>query len=110
MSDQITQEKPIEKIDRALDKRIYIRLKGKRAIKAILRSFDEHLNLFLEETIERYYTYDQEKDEKVIVENELDSIILRGDNVVFLTLDEEFEDPFDQFEKPEDKNEEIDSV
>ncbi|MHA1368643.1 MAG: LSM domain-containing protein [Promethearchaeota archaeon] len=80
--------RPITKIEKALDKYVYIRLKGKRTIQAILRSFDEHLNLFLEDTIELINKYDPEKDEIVETRNELDSIILRGDNVVFLTLNE----------------------
>jgi small nuclear ribonucleoprotein (snRNP)-like protein len=79
---------PLDKIEHALDKRIYIKLKGRRAIMATLRSFDEHLNLFLEETVELTHHYDQEKKMRVEGENELDSIILRGDNVIFLTLDE----------------------
>ncbi|MBN2152583.1 MAG: RNA-binding protein [Candidatus Lokiarchaeota archaeon] len=78
----------MSKIDRALGKRILIKLKGRRAIKAVLKSFDDHLNLFLEESVEITHHYDKEKGAVVKEENELDSIILRGDNVVFLTMDE----------------------
>jgi small nuclear ribonucleoprotein (snRNP)-like protein len=79
---------PITKIDKALGKRILIKLKGRKAIKAVLKSFDDHLNLFLEESVEITQHYDKEKGAVVKQENELDSIILRGDNVVFITLDE----------------------
>ncbi|MFX0098770.1 MAG: LSM domain-containing protein [Candidatus Hodarchaeota archaeon] len=89
MSQYDNQPRPIEKIEKAIDKHIFIKLKGKRGIKAVLRSYDEHLNLFLEECIETYRQYDQEREELVNMEKELDSIILRGDNVVFLTLEEQ---------------------
>nr|MDO8086434.1 LSM domain-containing protein [Candidatus Sigynarchaeum springense] len=82
------QAAPISKIDRALGKRILIKLKGRRAIKAVLKSYDDHLNLFLEESVEITHHYDKEKAAVVKQENELDSIILRGDNVVLITLDE----------------------
>jgi small nuclear ribonucleoprotein (snRNP)-like protein len=82
------QPSPISKIDKALGKRILIKLKGRRAIKAVLKSFDDHLNLFLEESVEITHHFDKEKGAVVKAENDLDSIILRGDNVVFITLDE----------------------
>ena len=89
MSAHDSSPRPIEKIEKAVDKHVFIKLKGKRAIKAVLRSYDEHLNLFLEECVETYRQYDQEEQKLVDMENELDSIILRGDNVVFLTLEEQ---------------------
>ncbi|MHA1684201.1 MAG: LSM domain-containing protein [Promethearchaeota archaeon] len=89
MSDN-QQGRPIDNLEKALDKRIYIKLKGKRSIKANLRSFDEHLNLFLEDTVETYYHYDREQERHLKYEDVLDSIILRGDNVVFLTLDDDY--------------------
>ncbi len=90
MSDAHVEMKrnPIEYVDKALGKRILIKLKGRRAIKAVLKSFDDHLNLFLEESVEITHHYDKEKGAVVKQENDLDSIILRGDNVVFITLDE----------------------
>nr|MDO8110587.1 LSM domain-containing protein [Candidatus Sigynarchaeota archaeon] len=88
MSEASIAGRPITKIDKALGKRILIKLKGKRAIKAVLKSFDDHLNLFLEESVEIIHHWDKERKAVVKEENELDSIILRGDNVVFLTLDE----------------------
>lgn len=86
----MSETQPVDKIEKAIDKRIFIKLKGRRSIKAVLRSFDEHLNLFLEETLEITKKYNRVENEVKIenIENELDSIILRGDNVVLLTLDE----------------------
>lgn len=81
----IQAARPIMNIEKAIDKPIYIKLKGRRAIKAILRSFDDHLNLFLEDAFELYNKYDQEQQKRVEIEKSLESIILRGDNVVFLT-------------------------
>lgn len=81
--------RPIEKIEKALDKLVYIKLKGRRAFKAVLKSFDEHLNLFLEETVEINKRYNRETNKHDTIETELDSIILRGDNVVFVTLEDQ---------------------
>lgn len=89
MSARDSSPRPIEKIEKAVDKHVFIKLKGKRSIKAVLRSYDEHLNLFLEECVENYRQYDHEEERLVNKEKELDSIILRGDNVVFLTLEEQ---------------------
>lgn len=88
MSEAQASGRPITNIDKALGKRILIKLKGRRAIKAVLKSFDEHLNLFLEETVEITHHWDKEQNAVVKSENDLEAIILRGDNVVFLTLDE----------------------
>lgn len=99
---------PITNIDRALGKRILIKLKGRRAIKAVLKSFDEHLNLFLEETVEITHHWDREQNAVVKKENDLEAIILRGDNVVFLTLDEAPEEvvaPVEHTEPPSDNPE-----
>ncbi|HME51124.1 MAG TPA: LSM domain-containing protein [Candidatus Lokiarchaeia archaeon] len=92
MSETQASGRPITNIDKALGKRILIKLKGRRAIKAVLKSFDEHLNLFLEETVEISHHWDKEQNAVVKKENDLEAIILRGDNVVFLTLDEAPED------------------
>ncbi|MBD3186523.1 hypothetical protein GF325_06830 [Candidatus Bathyarchaeota archaeon] len=85
-------KRPTDNITKAINKRIYIKLKGRRHLKALLRSFDDHLNLFLDDSIEYVQRYDHDKGEHVMEENNLETIILRGDNVVFLTLDDDFEE------------------
>jgi len=55
---------------------VLVRLKGGREIRGILRSFDQHLNLVLDEAEE------MRRDNKV---RKLGLIIIRGDNVVLVS-------------------------
>ena len=54
---------------------VLVRLKGGREIRGILRSFDQHLNLVIEEAEEL-------KKDKT---RKLGMIIVRGDNVIFVS-------------------------
>lgn len=55
---------------------VLVRLKGGREIRGILKSFDQHLNLVLDEAEE------MRKDSKI---RKLGLIIIRGDNVVLVS-------------------------
>ncbi len=55
---------------------VLVRLKGGREIRGILKSFDQHLNLVLDEAEE------MRKDNKI---RKLGLIIIRGDNVVLVS-------------------------
>ena len=55
---------------------LLVRLKGGREIRGILKSFDQHLNLVLDEAEE------MRRDNKV---RKLGLIIIRGDNVVLVS-------------------------
>ena len=60
-----------------INKPILIKLRNKHTIKGILQIFDDHMNLVLEKT------------EDIISENEvvsLGKIILRGDNILIISL------------------------
>jgi small nuclear ribonucleoprotein len=69
-------DRPLEILEKAINKPILLKLKGKRELRGVLRSYDQHLNLFLENA-------------EQITENgeleELGSIILRGDNVILVS-------------------------
>jgi len=61
-------------LNAVIGKYVLVRLKGSRTFRGRLIGFDEHLNLTLEEA---HFTEEARK---------LDSIILRGDNIVYIIL------------------------
>jgi len=67
----------IDKIlDSCINKAILIKLKNQTIIRGNLQAFDQHMNLLL--TKVQDITEDKEKD--------LDKIILRGDNILIVSL------------------------
>jgi len=67
----------IDKIlDSCINKVILIKLKNQTIIRGNLQAFDQHMNLLL--TKVKDITEDKEKD--------LDKIILRGDNILIVSL------------------------
>jgi small nuclear ribonucleoprotein len=68
-------EKPIELLQRSLNSIVLIKLKGGREIRGKLRSFDQHMNLVLEEAEE--FHNDGIKT--------LGKVIVRGDNVILIS-------------------------
>ncbi len=89
---------PISTLGDSLNKRIAVKCKRQKVFQGILRSFDAHLNVLLEDV---QYTYSEPKetkdDEKSEDEDEIsrvyeekeekiDKLILRGDSIVFIGL------------------------
>jgi len=68
----------LEILDKALDKRVIIKLKYNKEFRGILKGFDQHLNLILDKTEEVINFEDQ------TIKN-LGKIILRGDSVVMIS-------------------------
>ena len=68
----------LEILDKALDKRVIIKLKYNKEFRGILKGFDQHLNLILENT-EEVVNFEEQK-----IKN-LGKIILRGDSVVMIS-------------------------
>lgn len=68
-------DKPIELLQRSLNAIVLIKLKGGREIRGKLRSYDQHMNLVLEEAEE--FRADEIK--------ALGKIIVRGDNVILIS-------------------------
>ncbi len=67
----------IDKIlDGCINKTILIKLKNQTTIRGNLQAFDQHMNLLLTEV--KDITEDKEKN--------LDKIILRGDNILIVSL------------------------
>ena len=69
-------EMTTEILEENLGKKVIVRLKGGRSLRGVLKGFDQHLNLVLEETEN---TTDEEDVKK------LGLIIVRGDNVVIIS-------------------------
>lgn len=77
--------RPIDYLKSSVNKVVLIRVKGKKMFRATLRGFDEHLNLYLEETSQLFEFQDDEGNLREEHEN-LGNIVIRGDNIIFIDL------------------------
>ena len=68
--------KPLAVLNKAINQQVIVELKGKRGYRGTLDGYDPHMNLVL-------------KNAEEILNNEvkrkLDSIIVRGDNVIYIS-------------------------
>ena len=80
---RVTQHNPIEQLSNSLNKMILIKIKKNRLFRGKLLSFDQHLNLLLQECVQ-IYEIENEEGELQEEREELGEIIIRGDNVVFI--------------------------
>jgi len=78
-------KRPIDYLKDSINKIILIKVKRNRLYRGRLGGFDEHLNLFLEETSEIFEDQDEEGNIKEEHEN-LGSIVIRGDNIIFIDI------------------------
>lgn len=65
----------IRVLDESAGKIVLIKLKGEKIIRGVLKGFDQHMNMLLEESEE--VSEDHSKN--------LGTIVLRGDNVVLIS-------------------------
>lgn len=63
-------------LDESLGKIVLIRLRGGRSLRGLLRGFDQHLNLILDEAED---VTSSEKNQS------LGTIIVRGDNIIIIS-------------------------
>ena len=77
--------RPIDYLKSSINKVILIKVKRNRLFRAILRGFDEHLNLYLEEASQLFEFQDDEGNIREEQE-QLGSVVVRGDNVIFINL------------------------
>ncbi|MGC8812367.1 MAG: LSm family protein [Candidatus Aenigmatarchaeota archaeon] len=66
-------ERPIDALDKAKGKKVFVKLKNGEEITGILKALDLHLNLWLEEA------EIQRNDNKI----KLGTILVRGDTIVY---------------------------
>jgi small nuclear ribonucleoprotein len=80
---QRTNRDPIEELRKSLNKIILIKIKKNRLFRGLLKSFDQHLNLLIDDCTQ---IYEIENEEGGLTEEreELGEILIRGDNVVFI--------------------------
>ena len=71
----MTTSKPMDILNQAREKRVLIRLRGNRRMRGILKNYDIHLNLTLENA------------EEIGTEGtaKLGDVIVRGDNVIMIS-------------------------
>ncbi len=69
----------MDMLDQSLDQVVLIKLRGGREFRGILRGYDIHMNLILDEA------------EEIAKDNplSLETAIIRGDNVVFISPSEQ---------------------
>lgn len=69
-------ERPFDFLNENVDKTVLVRLKGKRELRGKLKAFDVHMNIVLE---------DAEELEEGKVISKIGSMLVRGDNIVFIS-------------------------
>jgi small nuclear ribonucleoprotein (snRNP)-like protein len=74
--------RPIDYLMDSINQIILIKVKRNRLFRALLRSFDEHLN----ENAEQIFEYQDEEGNIREEHEELGSIVIRGDNIIFINL------------------------
>ena len=72
-------QKPMDVLDSSLDQVVLTKLRGGREFRGVLRGYDIHMNLILDEAEEI------EKEKPLSFE----TAIIRGDNVVFVSPSEQ---------------------
>ena len=75
--------RPLDVLSNALNQTVILKVRGRREIRGILRSYDPHLNLYLEDA-EMIHPANNETGEEPQTET-LGNIILRGDNVILIS-------------------------
>ena len=78
-------QRPIDYLKNSINRIILIKVKRNRLFRGVLGGFDEHLNLYLEGTSQIFEYQDEEGNIREEHED-LGSIVVRGDNVIFLNL------------------------
>ncbi len=68
--------RPFDLLNQALGKQVLIKLKDDKKIRGVLKAFDQHMNLVLENS---------EELEGDKVTEKIGSMILRGDNVIYIS-------------------------
>ena len=71
----MTVNKPMDILNQAREKKVLIRLRGKRRMRGILKNYDIHLNLTLEDA-------EEIREEGTTA---LGAVIVRGDNVIMIS-------------------------
>ncbi|MBN3036964.1 MAG: small nuclear ribonucleoprotein [Candidatus Diapherotrites archaeon] len=72
----MTLERPFDFLNGAMNKTVLVRMKDERELRGTLRAFDVHMNIVMDDTEEL-------ENDKVL--KKIGSVLLRGDNIVFIS-------------------------
>jgi len=72
----MANDRPFDFLNESVNKTVLVRLKGKRELRGILKAFDVHMNIVMDEVEEL-------EDDKVI--KKIGSMLVRGDNILFIS-------------------------
>ncbi|MBI4177604.1 MAG: RNA-binding protein [Candidatus Aenigmarchaeota archaeon] len=75
LGDNDASSRPFTELDQAKGRRVIIKLKGGEEINGILKSFDQHLNIWLEDADEN----------SAQVNRKLGDVLVRGDNIILIS-------------------------
>ena len=73
---KVNVQRPLDALGKSLNSAVLIKLKGDREFRGILKSFDLHMNLVLN---------DAEELEKGEIIRRLGTVLIRGDNIVYIS-------------------------
>jgi len=81
MEEKSMTKRPFDDLNKALDQQVLVKLKGNRSISGMLKAFDVHLNLILENAEETGKKEDgsEEKEKHA-------KIMVRGDNIILIAI------------------------
>lgn len=74
----VTEQRPFDVLQKSIGQTVIVRLKGSTVMRGILKSFDPHLNLFLENAV-------LVKKSETPEEEQIGQVVLRGDNVLMVS-------------------------
>ncbi|MBU1198053.1 small nuclear ribonucleoprotein [Candidatus Micrarchaeota archaeon] len=72
----MVEKRPFDVLNHSLNQSVLVKLKGDMEVRGILASFDVHMNLVIE---------NGEELQKGEVKRKLNTVLLRGDTVVFIS-------------------------
>ena len=75
-SQRVNVQRPLDALGNSLNSPVIIKLKGNREFRGVLKSFDLHMNLVLN---------DAEELEDGEVTRRLGTVLIRGDNIVYIS-------------------------
>jgi len=74
-------KRPFDDLTKALDQQVMVKLKGTKTISGVLKAFDVHLNLVLENAEETSFN-----DDKTEGKEKYAKIMVRGDNIILIAI------------------------